>query len=209
MSSDPEFEQCQEESYDTKLYFDNGHLIFLASPMNKNDSNNNLNNNNCPIVTIDNGYVDGDDTILVPHMSILHEVPEGGLSLHHSITLGSLSDALSNLDLDKYTIVIKDEYDILNNNCGTFLLALWDEIGFDYKDEDTNKESNANVNSDIVNFVGDYAGKEKEAMDTVRNTYLEQNKGMFHQITFDMWKYYVGDEEVARTLVRSYLNSMN
>ena len=141
--------------------------------------------------------MDGDETVLVPHVSLEDEVPEGVLSLDHSITLGLLSNAISNLDLNDHVITM-NEYSLLTNNCGAFLMAIWDEIGLNYKESKTS--------TIIVNYVGDYAAK--EAMSTIRKAYLEQNEGMLHKISFHVWNYYVGDEEVARILVRNYMNSM-
>lgn len=190
--SAPEFEQCQEEIYDTKLYFEYGHLIFLASPKN-NDSNN------CPIVAIDNGYMDGDDTVLAPHVSMLHEVPEGGLSLDHSVTLGSLSRAVSDLDPSDYTFPA-NEYNILENNCATLLLSVFEKIGLDYKEPRTN--------TNIVNYVGKSLAAGKSTVDGIYKAYTEKNTGMFQKSKFVVWNFLVGDEGMTRALVRNYMNSM-
>jgi hypothetical protein len=190
--SAPEFEQCQEETYDTKLYFDYGHLIFLASPKSRDSIN-------CPIFAIDNGYMDGDDTVLAPHLSMLHEVPEGGLSLDHYVTLGSLSRVVSDLDPSDYTFPA-NEYNILENNCATLLLSVFEKIGLDYKEPRTN--------TNIVNYVGKSLAASKSAVDSIYKAYTEKNTGMFQQTKFVVWKILVGDEGMTCALVRNYMNSM-
>ena len=89
--SAPEIEQCLEETYETALYVETGHLFLLASPEKQNST--------CPTIAIDSAPSDDNDEFdLVPHISLLHGVPVGALSLNHSETLGYLSRVLSDLN---------------------------------------------------------------------------------------------------------------
>ena len=74
--------------------------------------------------------MDEDDTVLVPLVSVLDEVPEGGLSLDHSVTIGSLARTVSHLDTVAHTIDMA-RYSIVDNNCASFILHLFEKIRLD------------------------------------------------------------------------------
>lgn len=183
---------CVDETiYETKLYFQSGHFYLLASPESQDSE--------CPIVAIDHGYVDEDEEILAPHVSLLKEVPEGGLSLDHFITLGSLSKAMSDMDPSLHSIS-KNEYSLLTNNCGTFLMAVADQIGLDYKEPKTNNE--------IVSYLTKIIAEDQSTVDAIRKAYYEENTGMFQQTKFDVWNYLVGDEGMVHASVMKYIGLM-
>jgi hypothetical protein len=190
--SSPEIEQCFEETYETSLYVEAGHLFLLASPEKQNST--------CPTIAIDSASSDDDDKFdLVPHISLLHGVPEGALSLNHSETLEYLSRVLTDLNHATHTAV-KNEYNILENNCASLLLHVSDVIALDYKEPKTN--------SNIINYVGKSLAADKSTVDAIRKAYLEQNTGMFVQTMFHAWNYLVGDEGMTRALVRDYMKQM-
>ena len=183
---------CVDETiYETKLYFQSGHFFLLASPESQDSD--------CPIVAIDHGYIDEDEEILAPHVSLLEVEPEGGLSLDHFITLGSLSKAMSDVDPSLHSIS-KNEYNLLTNNCGTFLMAVADQIGLDYKEPKTYHE--------IVNYLSKIIVEDQSTVASIRKAYYEENTGMFQQTKFDVWNFLVGDEGMVHALVTTYLGSM-
>ena len=189
MWSAPEIEQCLEETYETALYVETGHLFLLASPEKQNST--------CPTIAIDSAPSDDNDEFdLVPHISLLHGVPAGALSLNHSETLGYLSRVLSDLNHVMHTAV-KNEYNVLDNNCATLLLHVSETISFDYKEPTTN--------SNIINYVSKSLAADKSTVDAIRTAYLEQNAGMFVQTMLHAWNYVVGDEGMTRALVRDYM----
>jgi hypothetical protein len=187
--SSSEVETCLEDTYDTKLYFDDGHLFLLASPESKDSS--------CPIIAIDNGFTDEDDSVLVPLVSVPDEVPAGGLSLDHSVTLGSLARVVSHLDTDAHTIDM-DRYSIVDNNCASFILYLFDKIRLDYGEPE--------INTSIVNYVGKSLTARKSTINAIQKAYLEENTGTFQQAKFHVWRFLVGDEGMTHALVRNYMN---
>ena len=187
--SSPEIEQCLEETYETALYVESGHLFLLASPEKQNST--------CPTIAIDSASSDEDDEFdLVPHITLLHGVPAGALSLNYSETLGYLSRVLSDLNHAMYTVA-KNEYNVLDNNCATLLLHVFEAIALDYKEPKTN--------SNIINYVGKSLAADKSTVDAIRKAYLEQNAGILEQTMFHAWNYIVGDEGMTRALVRDYM----
>ena len=102
--SSPEIEQCLEETYETALYVESGHLFLFASPEKQNST--------CPTIAIDSGSSYKDDEFdLVPYMSNPLGVLTGALSLDRSETLVYLSRVLSHLDPIIHTVV-KNEYNV-------------------------------------------------------------------------------------------------
>jgi hypothetical protein len=180
---------CLDETvYETKLYFQSGHFFLLASPESQDSD--------CHIVAIDHGYIDENEEILAPHVSLLEIEPEGGLSLGHSITLGSLSKAMSDMDPSLHTIP-KNEYNLLKNNCGSFLMAVADQIGLDYKEPKTYHE--------IVNYLSKIIAEDQSTLAAIRKAYYEENTGVFQQTQFDIWNFLVGDEGMVNAFVTTYL----
>ena len=171
--------------YEGHLGLSDGHFYFFAKPEDEDSK--------CPSVAVDSSTMDADSDTLVPHVSILDESPAEGLALDHSLTLGGLSEALSQMDLADYSIPV-DEYNLIGNNCGTFLLHLAKEIGFDYHE--------AASNANIVNYISKSLVANKDFVDKVREAYLKENTGIFQQMKFSVWEYYVGDEGMARALVK-------
>jgi len=189
--SSTKFEDCFPDRYEAKLVVESGHLYFFANPQDEDSK--------CPSVTVDNGSMDTDQDILAPHVSILDETPIEGLALGHSLTLGSLSEALSQMNLTDYSIPV-DEYNLIGNNCATFLLHLFEQIGLDYHE--------AATNANIVNYVGKSLAANEDFVGKVREAYLKENTGIFQQMKFSVWEYYVGDEGMARALVKRNMDIM-
>ena len=189
--SAPEIEQCSEDTYETSLYVESGHLFLYASPEKQNST--------CPIIVIDSGSSsDGDDKFdLVPHVSLSYEVPAGALSFNRSESLGYLSRVFAHLDPAMHTVA-KNEYNVLENNCAAMLLHLSETIALDYKEPTTN--------SNIINYVGKSLAADKSTVGAIHKAYLEANTGMFVQTMFHAWNYLVGDEGMTRALVRDYMN---
>jgi len=182
---------CFNDNYEAKVVFDGGHLYFVANPQDKNSK--------CPGVAVDNGYMETDPGTLAPHLSILDESLAEGLALDHSLTLGSLSEALSQMNFTDYSIPV-DKYNLTGNNCATFLLHLCEKIGLDYHE--------AATNANIVNYVGKSLAADERFVDKAREAYLKENTGIFQQMKFSVWEYYVGDEGMARALVKNYMDLM-
>ena len=191
--SGPEFDDCWEETYENALYADSSHLSLLAVPKNKDS--------NCPIIALDNGFSGGESIEhgLAPRVTILDTAPEGALFLDHTVTLMSFSDAINQLSPADYAIS-KNEYNIVENNCATYLLDLAKKVELDYKDPNT------------VTKIEKYVGKSLAANDVtvgkIRQAYLDQNKGIFHKTSFSVWNFAVGDEGMTRALVRSYMTKV-
>ena len=186
--SSQEIEACLDATYEANVVVDGAHLFFLAEPENKDSK--------CPAVAVDNGAMDTDHDTLIPHVSILDESPVEGLALDHSLSLGSLSEALSQMNPTDYSIS-SNEYDLTGNNCATFLLHLCEKIGLNYHEPETN--------ANIVNYIGKSLAANEHFVDNVRKAYLEENTGTFQQMKFYLWKYYVGDEGMTRALVKNYM----
>ena len=187
--SSHEIEACLDSTYEAKLLFEEGHAVFLAEPENKESK--------CPIVAVDHGVTDTDHDTLVPHVTILDESPPEVLASHHSLTLGALSEALSQMNPTDYSISA-NEYNLFGNNCATFLLHLCKKIGLDFHEPATN--------ANIVNYVGKSLAANEDFVDKVKKAYLEENTGTFQQMKFSVWKYYVGDEGMARALVKNNMD---
>jgi len=177
--------------YEGHLGLRDGHLFLFFKPEDEDSK--------CPSVAVDSGKMDADSDTLAPHVSILDESPAEGLALDHSLTLGGLSEALSQMDLADYSIPV-DEYNLIGNNCGTFLLHFVKEIGFDYHE--------AARNATIVNYVSKSLVANKDFVDKVREAYRKENTGIFQQMKFSVWEYYVGDEGMARALVKRNVDIM-
>ena len=164
--------------------------FFLAEPEDKDSK--------CPVVAVDNSDNDADHDTLVPHVTILDESLAEGLALDHSFTLGSLVyEAISQMNPIDYSISA-NEYNLITNNCGTFLLHLCKKIGLDYHQPETN----ANI---INQYIGKSLAANEHFVDNVRKAYLEENTGTFQQMKFYVWNYYVGDEGMTRALVKNYM----
>ena len=189
--SSQEIETCLDATYEANVVVDGAHLFFLAEPEDKDSK--------CPVVAVDNGAMDTDHDVLVPHVSIVDESTTEGLALDHSLTLGSLSEALSQMNPTDYSISA-NEYNLTGNNCGTFLLHLCEKIGFDYHE--------AATNANIVNYIGKSLAANQHFVDNVRKAYLEENTGTVQQMKFSVWNYYVGDEGMTRALVKNYMDIM-
>uniref|UniRef100_A0A7S3QCP5 DUF4105 domain-containing protein n=1 Tax=Chaetoceros debilis TaxID=122233 RepID=A0A7S3QCP5_9STRA len=192
----PEFDDCWEEMYDNALYADSFHISYLAIPKNKDS--------NCPIIALDNGFSEEgvnfeQGGVLAPMFSILHEVPEEVLFLGYTVTLMYLLDAMDQLNPASYVIPEK-EYNIVLNNCATYVLDLMKEVGLDYKDPYTA--------ANIENYVGKSIASNDITVGKIRKAYLEENKGIYHKVSFYVWNFAVGDEGMTRALVRSYMNKM-
>ena len=188
----PEIEACLDITYDTALHFDVDHLSLIAFPQNKDSK--------CPIIEVDNGYINNNDNDdLVPIVSVLAEVPTGGLSLDHSVTFESLSWAVSQLSPADHSID-KNEYNILDNNCASLLLYVFEKIGLDYKDPETN--------TNIVNYVGKSLAASEPVVRDIHEAYLKKNAGMLSQTKFHVWNFLVGDEGMTHALVRNYMDAM-
>ena len=191
----PEFDDCWAEMYENAVYADSTHLALLAVPKNKDS--------NCPIIALDNGFIGGENFeqggSLAPMLTVLDEVPEGVLFLDHTVTLMSFSDAINQLSPANYGIS-ENEYNIVENNCATYLLDLAKKVGLDYKDP--------NTVTNIENYVGKSIAGNDDTVGKIRQAYLEQNKGIFHKASFYVWNFAVGDEGMTRALVRSYMNKM-
>jgi hypothetical protein len=188
--SSQEIQTCLDATYEANVVVDGGHLFFLAKPQDKDSK--------CPVVAVDNGVLDEDhDIYLAAHVTILDESFANGLALDHSLTLGSLSEALSQMNLPDYSIS-KKEYNLTENNCAKFLLHLCKKIGLDYHEPATN--------ANIVNYVGKSLATNEDFVEKIRKTYVEENTGIFQQMKFSVWKYYVGDEGMARALVKNNMD---
>jgi len=191
----PEFDDCLEEMYENALYADSSHVSYLAIPKNKDS--------NCPIIALDNGFSAGVDFeqggVLAPMLTILHEVPEEVLFLDYTVTLMYLLNAINQLNPASYVISEK-EYNIVLNNCATFILDLMKEVGLDYKDP--------NTAANIENYVGKSIASNDITVGKIRKAYLEENKGIYHKASFYVWNFAVGDEGMTRALVRSYMHKM-
>jgi len=182
-------DSCYDTTYGANVVVDGVHLFFIAKPQDKDSK--------CPGVVVDNGKKDADHDTLAPHVSILDESPAEGLALDHSLTLGLLSEALSQMNPTDYSIST-NEYNLTGNNCATFLLHLCKKIGLDYHETATN--------ANIVNYVGKSLAADEHFVDNVREAYLKENTGIFHQMKFSVWEYYVGDEGMTRALVKNYMD---
>ena len=189
--SSQEVEACFDATYEGNLVVDGGHLFFLAEPENKDSK--------CPIVAVDHGLTDTDHDTLAPHVTILDESPPEVLALSHSLTLGALSEALSQMNPTDYSISA-NEYNLIGNNCATFLLHLFKKIGLDFHEPATN--------GNIVNYVGKSLVANEDFVDKVKKAYLEENTGTFQQMKFAVWQYYVGDEGMTRALVKNNMDIM-
>mmetsp|Transcript_7412 Transcript_7412/g.10946 ORF Transcript_7412/g.10946 Transcript_7412/m.10946 type:complete len:246 (+) Transcript_7412:100-837(+) len=192
----PEFDDCLEEMYENALYADSSHVSYLAIPKDKDS--------NCPIIALDNGFSEEgvnfeQGGVLAPMFSILHEVPEEVLFLGYTVTLMYLLDAMDQLNPASYVIPEK-EYNIVLNNCATYVLDLMKEVGLDYKDPYTA--------ANIENYVGKSIASNDITVGKIRKAYLEENKGIYHKVSFYVWNFAVGDEGMTRALVRSYMNKM-
>ena len=117
---------------------------------------------------IDNGYMGEDDMVLAPLLTVRDEVPTGGLSLDHSMTLGSLSRAASDLDTETHTIDMIG-YSIID-------IFLSDKIGLDYEEPE--------ITTNIVNYVGKSLVARKSTVDAIGKAHLKENTGKFHQAKF-------------------------
>ena len=180
-----------ENNYGTKIYIQSGHLYLLAFSESKDSS--------CPIiVAIDQGFSYGDGEFLVPHVSVLDEVPDEGLPLDHAMTLGSLSRVVSDLNLVDHTIPM-NEYNLLNIHCGTFFLHLFEMIGFDYKE--------IKANTEITKYVSKSLAADESTVIAICKENLKENMGRLQQAKFHLWNFYVRDEEMTRELVRNNMNS--
>ena len=186
----PEFDDCWEETYDNALYADRSHVLYLAVPKNKDS--------NCPIIALDNGFSEGVN-FLAPMLTILHEVPEDVLFLDYTVILMDFLDAIKKLIPAKY-VITENDYNILHNNCATYILDLMKEVGLDYKDP--------NTAANIENYVGKSIASNDITVGKIRKAYLEENKGIYHKASFYVWNFAVGDEGMTRALVRSYMNKM-
>ena len=179
--------------YENAVYADSTHLALLAVPKNKDS--------NCPIIALDNGFIGGENFeqggALAPMLAVVDEVPEEVLFFDHTVTLMSFSDAINQLSPANYGIS-ENEYNIVENNCATYLLDLAKKVGLDYKDP--------NTVTNIENYVGKSIAGNDDTVGKIRQAYLEQNKGIFHKASFYVWNFAVGDEGMARALVRSYMN---
>lgn len=179
--------------YENALFADSSHLSLLAVPKNMDS--------NCPIIALDNGLSGGEgiEHGLAPMVSILDTAPEGVLFLNHTVTLMSFSDAINQLSPANY-VISENEYNIVENNCATYLLDLAKKVGLDYKDPNTVTK--------IENYVGKSLAANDVTVGKIRQAYLEQNKGIFHKTSFSVWNFAVGDEGMTRALVRSYMNKI-
>lgn len=181
---------CLDAYYDGKVVVSKeGHIFFIAEPQNKDLM--------CPALAIDYGYMEADHDIIAPHVTILDESPPDGLALDHSLTLGSLSETLSQMNLSDYKLSM-EEYNLFGNNCATFLLDLCKKIGLDYHEPATN--------ANIVNYIGKSLATNQHFFNKIKEAYIEENTGIFQQIKFSVWSYYVGDEGMARALVKNNMD---
>lgn len=187
--SSQEIQTCLDATYEANVLVDGGHLFFIAEPENKASK--------CPVVAVDNGAMATDHDVMVPHVSIVGESIADRLALDHSLTLGSLSEALSQMNPTDYSISNK-EYNLTGNNCSTFLLHLFKKIGLDYHEPATN--------ANIVNYVGKSLATNQHFVDKIEKAYLAENTGIFQQMKFSVWSYYVGDEGMARALVKNNMD---
>ena len=181
--------------YENALYADSFHLCYLAVPKNKDS--------NCPIIALDNGFSEGvnfeQGGVLAPMLTILHEVPEEVLFLDYTVILMDFLDAIKQLIPANYLISEK-EYNIVHNNCATYILDLMKEVGLDYKDP--------NTAANIENYVGKSIASNDITVGKIRKAYLEENKGIYHKASFYVWNFAVGDEGMTRAAIRSYMNKM-
>jgi hypothetical protein len=180
---------CLDAYYDGKVVVKENHIFFIAEPQNKDLM--------CPALAIDYGYMEADHDIIAPHVTILDESPPDGLALDHSLTLGSLSETLSQMNLSDYKLSM-EEYNLFGNNCATFLLDLCKKIGLDYHEPATN--------ANIVNYIGKSLATNQHFFNKIKEAYIEENTGIFQQIKFSVWSYYVGDEGMARALVKNNMD---
>uniref|UniRef100_A0A7S3QDI8 DUF4105 domain-containing protein n=1 Tax=Chaetoceros debilis TaxID=122233 RepID=A0A7S3QDI8_9STRA len=192
----PEFDDCWEEMYDNALYADSFHISYLAIPKNKDS--------NCPIIALDNGFSEGvldfqQGGVLAPMLTILYEVPEGVLFFDYTVTLKHFLYEINQLISANY-VISENEYNIVHNNCATYMLDVAKKVGLDYKDP--------NTATNIENYVGKSIASNDITVGKIRKTYLEQHKGIYHKAFFYVWNFAVGDEGMTRALVRSYMNKM-
>lgn len=192
----PEFDDCLDVIYDSVLYAYGGHVSYLAVPKNMDS--------NCPILMLDNGFSEGVDGfehggVLAPMLTVLDEVPKGVLLLDHIVTLETFLHAIHQLIPVNY-VISENDYNLADNNCATYLLDFAKKVGLDYKDP--------NTITNIENYVGKSIASNDIIVGDIRKAYLEQNKGIFHKASFYVWNFAVGDEGMARALVRSNMNKM-
>jgi len=192
----PEFDDCWEEMYDNALYADSFHVSYLAVPKNKDS--------NCPIIALDNGFSEGvldfqQGGVLAPMLTILYEVPEGVLFFDYTVTLKYFLYEINQLISANY-VISENEYNIVHNNCATYMLDVAKKVGLDYKDP--------NTATNIENYVGKSIASNDITVGKIRKAYLEENKGIYHKASFYVWNFAVGDEGMTRALVRSYMNKM-
>ena len=108
-------------------------------------------------------------------------------------------DAINKLIPANY-LISENDYNIIHNNCATYMLDLAKEVGLDYKDP--------NTATNIENYVAKSIASNDITVGKIRKAYLEQNEGIYHKASFYVWNFAVGDEGMTRALVRSYMNKM-
>jgi len=186
-----DIKHCLDESYDTAVAIEHGHFFFVGIPKDAPD---------CPTVVTDNGP----DAVknLVPHVTILgsdemeNQTPNKDklFLFGHAITLGTYVDAINDL---KSFNVAKADYDVIENNCSTLMFEICKKVGIDYKE----LETLANIEA----FVGKSIAADTDVVEMLRAGYLEHNEGLYETAKFRVWNWYVGDEEMTRHFVKSYM----
>lgn len=193
---------CSEESYRTALVIDYRHLFYAAIPNDESTTN-------CPVILTDNGYVLEDDEDpksyvlkqLVPHVTIDNFAGEleqdDILFLDYDVTLGEFVDAIHHVGTNPVYEIDSSEYDMIDNNCATFMLNMMKTLGFDYKEPETSAK--------IQNFVGKLLAENPENIKDIRTAYLNKHEGFMQKAKFHAWTWYVGEDALARHLVKSYM----
>ena len=199
----PDFAGCWSSAYQLGLYADS-HLAFAAFPLDAS----------CPIVAVDAGLSEEDLELPQAGLPVLHKMisivhPEsalkGVLFFDHEMPLHEFAHAVANARVDRNEDLVgaqgrKDvngNYDILINNCATFILDMANALGLQYKKKDTYNM--------IINYVGERLAANPHVTESIFEKLEEQN-GIWVIKFMTLMR---GKEHMIKEVVRKYVESEN